>query len=448
MHPGSWGGLPDLGISEWLQRSLWPNAPMTPQGGSDISSAMGYTAQAPAETPNQTPTPTTSKTTIPSGGVTTPKPAGATAGAQPSNVPSAIDTAAKSQEDAAAAAAEAKRQAALRKYQAQVGIAGQAKEQARGSYDWIVDTIGSNKKDVLEKVALEQTQGEAGYAAQETKTQSDYGQAKQQILSSYRDLQREQEKVLRGAGLGQSSRSIEAQMKLNNLLAKDLGGVSTNEADSLAMIGNAVSSLKDRSSQTRVSIERETQGKLDKAALDYKAQKDAIDANLSLSANEKEDAYATADAQLATDVANIKSWAAGLKLQQEQTTAKLKDLLDGFIGDMTDSNALLNADLGTKRQATAAVQKQIGLTPMDVETGLQPINAGVQQKVAKTYSSKDQLDAALASGAISPLEYNQQLSSIQSKGGAVVGASSAPILNTLPLLAKNPEDQLVRAALA
>ena len=456
MHPGYWGGLPDLGITEWAQRTLWPNAPLSKDQGSDISSALGLTKPQAGNPPPPPPPPNnpppTSPVTQPTGQVKS-APAPATPAANP------VDTAAKAQEDAAKAAAEAKRQAAMRKYQAQVGIAGQAKEQAKGSYDWIVDTIGSNKQDVLEKIATEQATGEAGYASQETKTKTDYDNAKQQILSMYRDLGREQEKILRGAGLGQSSRSIESQMKLNNLLAKDLGGVSTNEADSLAMIGNAVSALKDRSSQAKVSVEREAQGKLDKAALDYKGQIDSIDANLNLSANEREDAYAQADAQLATDIANVKSWAAGLKLQQEQTTAKLKDLLDGFIGDMTDSNALLNADIGTKKQATNAVLNQIGLTPMDVETSITTPSVGVKQKLAaKTYGSKDELDAALAAGQITPLQYSAQLESLQ-KGGTAGGASSmlaggiTPTTgmmngNAMSAGATTPQDELMRAVFA
>lgn len=444
-HTGSWG-TKEYGVTEFIG-SLF-GRPQTYQGGSNIVGAQPQ-APAPVITPPPTPTPTTQPrrtTTTPSGG--TPSTTSTPTPAQPGG---AIDQAAQSQEDAARAAAEAARQAAMRKYQAQVGIAQQAKEQAKGSYDWIVDTLGSNKQDVLEKVALEEQQGVAGYAAQETKTKADYDSAKQQILSMYRDLQREQEKVLRGAGLGQSSRSIEAQFKLNNLLGKDLGSVTKQEADSLAMIGNAVTALKDRTSQTRTSIEREAQGKLDKAALDYKAQTDAIDANLQLSANEREDAYAQAEAQLGTDIANIKSWAAGMKLQADQTISKLKDLVDGFVTDMTSSNALLNADLGTKKEAANGILSQIGLTPLDVETGAQNVSIGQKQKVSKTYNSKADLDNALASGQITPLEYNAQLANIQNAGGAIASAAptgqtqttapSATVLN-------QPQDDLLRAVFA
>ncbi len=444
-HQGSWN-TPDFGVTEWIQSKFSPQTPLTKDQGSDLSAALGLTkpqAAPPPTGPTPSPTPTPTRVNPTGGG--TAKPSTTTPSvAQPGG---AIDQAQQSQEDAAKAAAEARRQAAMRKYQAQVGIAGQAKEQAKGSYDWIVDTIGSNKKDVLEQVALEEKQGVAGYEGQEKKTRSDYDSAKQQILSMYRDLQRDQEKILRGAGLGQSSRSIEAQMKLNNLLGKDLGGVSTNEADSLAMIGNAVSALKERSSQSRVSIEREAQGKLDKAALDYKAQTDSIDANLQLSANEREDAYAQAEVQLATDVANIKTWASGMKLQAEQTNAKLKELVDGFIGDMASTNALLNTDLGTKRTATNSVLNQIGLTPLDAETGAENVSVGVKQKVSQKYNSKTELDNALASGQITPLEYNAQLQTIQL--GSPTLASAAPSTPTPSVVTPpQPQDELMRAVFA
>lgn len=421
-HTGSWG-VKDFGVTEFIG-SLF-GAPKTPQGGSDI-----FPNAQPSTPPPPPPLPEPKGGTT-SGGAPGAKPATSQPAANPpATTQNPIDTAQQSQEDAARVAAEARRQAALRKYQAQVGIAGQAKEQAKGSYDWIIDTIGSNKKDVLEKVALEETQGVEGYGQQEDKTKRDYDSAKQQILSMYRDLQREQEKILRGAGLGQSSRSIEAQMKLNNLLGKDLGGVSTNEADSLALIGNAVSALKDRSLQTRVSVEREAQGKLDKAALDYKAQVDAIDANTQLAGNEREDAYAQAEVQLATDIANIQSWAAGLKLQQEQTNAKLKELVDGYISDMTSTNALLNTDLTTKKQATNSVLSQIGLTPLDIETGAQTTSLGVKQK---TTTKKPDEDLSLLAGV--------NISSLINPQTTPAVTAPAPVFKT-------PEDELIRAALA
>ena len=85
---------------------------------------------------------------------------------------------------------------------------------------------------------------------------------------------------MRGGGMSSSSRSQEAQLRLSNLLGKDLSTVRTNEADSLAMIGNAVTKFKDNIRQTNISIETEATQKLDKAALDYKQQIQNIDNNL------------------------------------------------------------------------------------------------------------------------------------------------------------------------
>lgn len=455
IHRGSWGGLPDLGITEWLQgtKSTTPTPPppsptrnFTPDPNRFILDASGNPIGSRAPVTNPTP-----RGTI-TGGAPSGQPQ-TNLGGQPTSTQSAIDTAQKSQEDAARQAAEASRQAAKRKYEAQVGIAGQAKVQAKGTYDWLIDTLGSNKKDVLEKLATEETTGVESYQQQEEKTRGDYDNAKQQILGTYRDLQREQEKILRGAGLGQSSRSIEAQMKLNNLMGKDLGGISTNEADSLALIGNAVEALKNRSRQGRESVEREAQGKLDKSALDYKAQIDAIDANTQLSANEREDSYAQADTQLGTDIANIRSWAAGMKLQADQTTAKLKDLLDGFIGDMSSTNALLNADLGTKKQATNSVLTQMGLTPLDVEKSPIP-SIGQQRKITKTYSSREELDSAYARGEIQPLEYARQLDALQKGGASAALAFANPTgqpetaLRPTGFPSARSEDELTRAVFA
>ena len=148
-----------------------------------------------------------------------------------------INRAAGSQTDAAKAAAEAKRQAAMRKYQAQAQIAQGAKESAAGQYQWLIDTLGSNKKDLLEQVTTNETQGLQNYADQEAKTKASYDSAKQEILATYRDLGREQERIMRGSGQGQSSRAQEATLRLNNLLGKDMSNITTNEADSLALIG-------------------------------------------------------------------------------------------------------------------------------------------------------------------------------------------------------------------
>lgn len=324
-----------------------------------------------------------------------------------------INRAAGSQQDAAAAAAEAKRQAAQRKYAAQAQIAQGAKESAAGQYQWLIDTLGSNKKDLLEQVTINETQGLQNYADQETKTKASYDSAKQEILQTYRDLGREQERIMRGSGQGQSSRAQEATLRLNNLLGKDMSNVTTNEADSLALIGNALTAFKTSTAQTKNQIETETKSKLDKAALDYNDQIKSIDNNLMLSANEREDAYAEAEATLAADTAKINTWATGLKLQAEQTAASLKGQLDDYIVSMTDANGLLNSNLGEKTSATNALLKAAGMTELNTETSLDNVTQGVKQSSKKTYGSKEELDAAMAAGKVTPLEYSQQLAQIQ-----------------------------------
>lgn len=394
VHPGSWFGLPDVGFTEWLQGqkptviSPIQETEQTKQNEKDAA-ARGDAVSRNSVT---NPTPTTTPTTGGGGGgggdtkyqqYLKMEREGQLNPAQKSELDKMkeeIGRASQSQEDAARAAAEARRQAAKRSYEGKVAAAGQAKESAKGQYDWIVDTLGTNKKDLLDQVALNETTGVQDYEKQQATTTQNYDKARQEILSTYRDLQREQEKILRGTGVASSSRSQEAALRLNNLMGKDLSEVSTGEADSLAMIGNALTAFKSSVALTRNSIENETKSKLDKAALDYDTQIKAIDQNTQLAANEREDAYAAAEAQLAQDTANIKSWAAGLTLQAEQTMAKSKDVLDNFVADMTDSQGLLNASIEEKKAATDSFISQISTSvQLDKEGKLIDPSQGVKR---------------------------------------------------------------------
>jgi len=361
---------------------------------------------------------------------------------------SSIDNAANDQQDAAKAAAEEARQAARGAYQAKVGAANAAKGTAEANYNWIIDTLGSNKKDLLDTVAMNETQGVQDFTTQESKTRENYDSAKREILTTYRDLGKEQEKILRGSGMSASSRSTEASLRLNNLLGKDLSGVSKNEADSLALIGTALTNFKQKVQNQKDSIEREVSGKLDKASIDYRTQLDAINQNLMLSENEKADAYAAAETKLAQDTAAISSWASGLKLQAEQTTAALKNNLDGFITDMTDSKKLLGADLGTKQDATNKALSDAGYTPLQQnDANIQNNGVGVYQKASKKYASADEIDKAVQNGEISTSEAQSALAALQRGGASIlpnVGGSSA-----MAMLPKNKSlnDPLFQALL-
>mgnify|MGYP006910060087 CR=1 FL=1 len=437
-HTGSWGtpdwGLTELaakGISKIISPFTGGGTPLTAQGGSDLmpggapaTQLVGRPTTTAPSTQNSSqlnysPAPAVkgANTTVKTGG--NPAPTNNNNNPNPTVDPNqAINDAQKAQEEASRAAAEAKRQAAQRSYQGKVAEAGLAKESASGQYDWIVDTLGSNKKDALDQIALNETEGLSTFGQQEGKTKVQYDTARQEILSTYRDLTREQEKILRGSGNQSSSRSQEAALRLNNLMGKDLAGVSTNEADSLAMIGNAITSLKSKTVLAKNQVETETKSKLDKAALDYDTQVKAIDNNLQLSGNEREDAYAEAEVQLAQDTANITSWATGLKLQAEQTAAKTKEMLDAYIVDMTDSKGLLDTDLTTKKDATNKLLSSAGYTPLVENPSVTDPISGVYQKVTQKYKTKAELDAALSSGEIAPLEYTKELATIQNAGGA------------------------------
>lgn len=326
----------------------------------------------------------------------------------------------------AEAAKEASRRAAESRYQAQRGIAESAKGMAKEAYDWLVDAIGSNKKDLLEQVALQEKSGLADYQLNQEKTTADYDRAKQDILSTYRDLQTQQEKILRGSGMSSSSRSQEAALRLSNLLGKDLSTVRTNEADSLAMIGNALTKFKDSIAQTNVSIEREASGKIDKAGLDYNQQIKSIDNNLSLSAAEREEAYAQAEQQLARDTQAINQWAAGLKLQAEQSQMAMQDELDGMVSSMLDENGMLNSSLEEKRGVTNQILSKMGFTPLETNPTTTQPGVGVYQKARMSYKDKAALDAAMQAGEITPSDYNMQLQQMQMSSPASSVASANP----------------------
>lgn len=346
---------------------------------------------------------------------------------------SSIDKAASDQQDAAEKAAEEARKAARRSYNAKVDIASDAKVSAGQNYQWIIDTLGSNKQDLLDQVTTNTNQGLTNLDTQDKQTTEKYDAAKQEILSTYRDLQVQQEKIMRGSGMGQSSRSQEAQLKLNNLMGKDLGSVSKNEADSLALIGQAITTLKQKALDTNNSIERETKSKLDKAALDYKDQITAIDNNLMLGANEKEDAYAAAETQLAKDTASITTWASGLKLQAEETMATNKALLDGFIAD----NATSDADLQTKTSALDQITNQMltaaGYTELAQNSESTNNTVGQYQKTSSKYKTPEEVQAALQSGEIDASQAEQAIAAISS--GSNTGTAMAD--NFSPLMDKN-----------
>lgn len=459
-HIGSWG-TPDFGLTEWIGNKV--GAPTTAQGGSDLNRSSQPSAQTPKPaSTGQVQGAKTQTPAAPSGGgsAPTPRPSAPSGGRAITeeealklgydwnNLPSGytraggggggIDDAARAQEDAARQAAEAARQAARRKYEAQKGIAESAKQTARGQYDWIINELGSSKQDLLDKVMLNEKQGIENYTTQEQKTKDQYDKSRQEILSTYRDLNVQQEKLMRGSGQAQSSRSQEAQLRLNNLMGKDLSQISTNEADSLALIGNALTQFKENTLNTKNSIEREAKSKQDKASLDYDAQIKSIDNNMQLSENEREDAYAAAEAKLAGDIANVQTWAAGQKLEAQKTQAAIKSMFDDYIVQMTDANGLLNQNIGAKTQATNSILTNMGFTPMDTETDLESVSAGVYQG-NKSYKSKEDLDSALASGQITPLEYSNQIASLQRQP-----TQTAQSVRTMAGGIQNPVDRITQ----
>lgn len=471
LHTGSWLGLPDFGATEALAQGVsdgnttdLSKALTTPKATSDpLKETILGTTDIKPTTPKPT-TPTKTTTTNDSSGQWNgsfnisqfpnyagwdpkaaeqdwiakgkPSPSGSGGG-------NSVDDLARQQEEAAAKAKEAARLVAQNKYDATVRQTEIAKEGAKGNYDWLIDTYGSNKKDLLDQITLNETDSLDTYKATQEQNVAKYGAAKQEILNTYRDLNTQQEKIMRGTGgMANSSRSQEAQLKLNNLMGKDLSTITTNEADSIAAIGKAVATLKEKNNQTKNSIENTTKQNLDKAALDYNTQIKQIDENVNLAADSREEEYAVAEATLAENTAKINTWAAQTKIDQESQEKLLKAQLDSLILGLTDDKSLLNSTLTDKLSATQTYINSIGYkTQLDSESNLTDTTSGVKQ--AKKYS-KTELDSLLGSGKITQEQYNQQMFSMgatSTSGGttfpgtklssAQIGVNSDPLLKTI-----------------
>lgn len=356
---GSWGGLPDLGITEWVGSKLGSGT--TAQGGSNIigksKAAETQPAPAPAGNTNTTGTTTTTKAPVAKSSSTQPN---SSAFASSDPLLDAVTSSQSSQEGAAMSAADAAKQAAMNRFEATKNAANTAKTAAKGAYDWLTETLGSNKQDLLTQVATNETQAVADYGEQEKKTTQNFDKAKQDILSTYRDLNRGQEKLLRGGNMGSSSRSLEAMTKLNASLGKDMSSISTNEADSLSVIAKAITAVKQKARDAETSIQNSTKSQLDKAALDYNTQIGQIDNTIFNSELDREDAINAAEAKLASDVASINTWANTQKVGITQQRQAQKDQLDMFVLNLLDDKKGMLSTLQQKQAEAAKFLSSIG----------------------------------------------------------------------------------------
>lgn len=350
---GSWG-TPELGITEAIGGLF--GSGRTSEGGSDI-----IPNKPKAGTPVNT-----KPVNAPGGGGA----GGAGAGNASANA-SLIDSAANAQQNAANAQSDALKGAAMAKYNVTKKAAEQAKGAAKGDYDWIIETIGTNKQDLLRKVTASADTQVQNYNEQQEKTTAQYEQAKGDILQTYRDLQRDQEKVLRGSGLGSSSRAMEAKLKLSGLLGKDMSKVSTNEADSIAMIGNAITAVKNKAEETRLDIEHEATQKQNEAGRDYQKQLSQIELNEYANEQQRAVDIQQAEAGLAAATANITNWASQAKANLGLQIAQLGTKLDDFVTNMASSNGLLNASIDEKQQATSGILSAAKNITLDQDSSAQ-----------------------------------------------------------------------------
>lgn len=465
LHSGSWFGLPDFGVTEALAADN-----LTPQGGSNLigpatpppviktgeitdtlvnnpppaDKLAAVVTNTPKTTTTTTPTVTTNsfdeifannykgwdRTAAEQDWKSKGSPAMSVSGG------GGVDDLAAQQAAAAAAAAEAARIAAQNRYGAAVRQAGVAKEGAKDQFDWLVDTLGSNKQNTLTSITKNESQGLADYEEQRVKTAGQYSKAKQEILSTYRDLNTQQEKIMRGTGgMANSSRSQEAQLRLNNLLGKDLSGITTNEADAIAAIGKAVVSLKDKTIDAKNAIETSTKQQVDKATLDYNAQVKAIDEDVNLAADAKEEAYYNAEVNLQNNIAKINTWAAQTKIDQENQQKLLQAQLDALILDVTDEKNLTNTALSNSLAKAKEYAEKAGYTSLNQETALTDTTVG--QKRTTAYKSKAELDQALASGEITQGQYSTYLAQLGGISGITTQNSILPTVAESSATMKN-----------
>lgn len=330
------------------------------------------------------------------------------------------EEAAKKQEESAKKAAKEKQEAAYRGYKTATKAVDRSLNAAGREYDWIINTLGSNR-DALKAQLDSSEQEQLGYYAEtEEKTKKNYDSAKQEILTNYRDLKMEQEKVMRGMGMTSSSRSMEAQLKLSNLLSKDLGTLSTNEADSLALIGNAVTSLKKKTEEARTQLDVETKNKQDQAALQYYARIDQIQGQLDLAEDEKADRLAQAQTELYANLAGIETWLSNTKISIAQQFAKNSEALDTLTESLLDEAGGVTASVDEKAKAAESAMASMGYQiTMEPTAQFQPR----QIKAQKTYNSKEELDAALQNGEIDQTSYQTELANLERNQ---MGADSLP----------------------
>lgn len=257
----------------------------------------------------------------------------------------------------------AAKQAALNRWTETKQSLDTAKVSAKDLLDWAVSTITKQKEPLLAGLQADQELETKQLEGRKGEEKAYYDEAKQSVLTTYRDLSLKSERIMRGMGMADSSRSMEAQFKLDTLMAKDISQWSDKEVKAVQAINDKLEYVTKTYTTKRQTVEDEAQAKVDKANIDYQDQVRQIDNNYLINDNQKAEAIEAARLAAEELVANAKAEAGKARLELEKELALLKADTDNFIADtLSDVPAL-----GTLRQGTNAIDQYILSTGGNVQ---------------------------------------------------------------------------------
>ena len=240
-------------------------------------------------------------------------------------------------EDYARAQEEAERQAALHRWEETKAALDAAKQRAKDLLDWAVEAVTKQKKPQLERLSAEEKLKRGELERQKQEEQRYYSRAKQDVLRTYRDLSLKSERIMRGMGMADSSRALEAQLKLQRLMAKDISEWSAKEVAAMEKINDRLQYITDTYSSKREEIENEAAAKIAKAQRDYEDEVRRINNAYLLNDNQKAEAIEAARVNAERLIANAKIERENRKQELEQWLAMMKLDVDNLINqNLTD----------------------------------------------------------------------------------------------------------------
>lgn len=230
------------------------------------------------------------------------------------------------------------------------GALDTAKTNAKGLYDWSAETISKQKDPLLQTLTADEEMEKKQLAARKEEEAGYYGEQKQSTLQMYRDLSLKTEKMMRGSGMIDSSRSQEAQFKLDRLMTKDMGQWSDKEVKAVQTINDKVEYATKTYAAKRQKVEDDALARTDKARLDYEAEVREINNSYLINDNGKAEAIRAAANNAQAIVAQAKIDQANRRAELEQQLALMKADIDTYISNNLTEE--ISPTLSTTRQGT------------------------------------------------------------------------------------------------